>query len=265
MHAIIVETTSLVLTMLRQRQSSARLCCYVCRDAGSHAAWVYIEKVKAYGGMQVIIVEHRQEAASLKGELATLKKRYLERKRREQQAAASAPAQALAAGANPGEVDNPILPARNPAGGMDASPDGAGRLHVQGETSPRGRAVEHAATLPRVAAAHAPSGSVEAGTLGSGASESSAAEASPALAATAEQAPGCPVGAAPGVGLEEGAASGSPVAVEGTPGMQPERPDVRWWATDAVAYPAAAGGALGATTGTAVQPADTDRPPRVPG
>lgn len=215
----------------------------------------------------MIIVEHRQEAASLKDELAMLKKRYLERKRREQQQAAGAPAQTLAACASPAEGEDPTLPARHPAAGTEASPDGASRLHVQGETSPRGRAAERAASGPQVVAAHAPSSSMEASAPGLRKSESSAPEAGPALAATAEQAHGAPAGAAPGVGLglEDGAASGSPVALEGTPGMHPEQPDVRWWATDAVAYAAAAGGALDATTGTAAEPADTDRRPWVPG
>ena len=215
----------------------------------------------------MIIVEHRQEAACLKGELAALKKRYLERKRREQQAAAGAPVQALAAGANPTVGQDPTLPARGPAAEMDGLHDGAGRLHVQGETSPRGRAAERAASVPRVAAAHAPSGIMEAGTPGSGAIESSAAEATPALAAAAEQASWSPAAAAPGLGLglEKGTATGSPVAAEGTPGMQPERPDVRWWATDAVAYAAAVGAGLDATIGTAAEPADMNRRPWVPG
>ena len=208
----------------------------------------------------MIIVEHRQEAASLKGELAALKKRYLERERREQQAAAGAPAQALAAGANPTEGQDPTLPARGPAAEMGGLHDGAGRLHVQGETSPRGRAAERAASVPQisVAAAHAPSGIMEAGTPGSGATESSAAEATPALAAAAEQAPRSPAAAAPGLGLEEGAASNPPVPLQGVAGVQPERPDMRWWATDADA-----GRAPDATTGTAAEPAVADRPLRV--
>lgn len=44
---------------------------------------------------QVLIAEHRQEAASLKAELGLLKRRYLERKKREHALAASAPAPAL--------------------------------------------------------------------------------------------------------------------------------------------------------------------------
>ena len=211
----------------------------------------------------MIIAEHRHEAKSLKGELAALKRRYLERKRREQQQADGAPAHSRAAGSNPAEAEDSSLPAGDLAGREEGPHGGVGCLHVQGETSPRGRAVACAAYVAGVAAGRAP-GSTEADGSATQASEGSTAKGGPAPAAPAEGARGAPAAAVPDSGLERGAASGSPVALSGTAGMQPDQPDALWWATDALAHAAAAGGVLEAAAGTAAEPADTDRRSRVP-
>jgi len=89
---------------------------------------------------QVLIADHRREAASLKAELGALKRRYLERKRREQQAGAAAPGP-------------PTLPQEDslPTLAAEACPD----MHAQGVPSPRAQ-LSHAPRAGQAAVSGAP-------------------------------------------------------------------------------------------------------------
>lgn len=84
---------------------------------------------------QVLIAEHRQEAASLKAELGLLKRRYLERKKREHALAASAPAPALNLTLDPSPPDEGGAPDADPPAA--AAGGAALDLRVQREASPQ--------------------------------------------------------------------------------------------------------------------------------
>jgi hypothetical protein len=111
------------LQMLQARPRSGLHTACPLPTSGSLLSIRELYKSAANGAVpQVLIADHRREAASLKAELGALKQRYLERKRREQQAGAAAPAL-------------PTLPqeASPPAPAADAGPD----MHAQGAPSPR--------------------------------------------------------------------------------------------------------------------------------